>query len=251
MSPQSERSVPDDGLPDVQPTDRAVRRLPDVTAPSMRSDAGRTTASGEHAKGTLVKSVVVGLRALHGEEGRAPAALEARLSKEAFALLDEETIGVRWYPIAPYCELVDLFWELAGHRDPAFMREAGRAGARLLIDSGIYRSYVETSRRPTGEAVERAIRGARIAVGLTYMLYDFVEVEVDHDADHDLLVLTYRNVSSFSEALFLGTQGFLDAFAAELRMLGDDVGPDEVRWRAERPSRDRFVLSLSLDRLRS
>jgi len=202
-------------------------------------------------KGTLVQGVVLGLRALHGEQDRAPAALEPRLSKQAFQLLDEETIGVRWYPIEPYCELVDLFWELAGHRDPAFIREAGRAGARSMIDSGIYRSYVETSRRPSGDPVDRAIRGARIAVGVTHMLYDFVEVDVNHDTDRNLLVLTYRRVSPFSEALFLGTQGFLDAFAAEVGTLGDDGRADEIPWRAERPSPDRFVFSLPLDRLGS
>lgn len=219
------------------------------TGASTSSDGGRRAASGKHVKGTLVQSVVLGLRALHGETERAAAALEARLSKEAFRLLDEETIGVRWYAFQPYCELVDLIWELAGNRDPAFMREAGRAGARSMIESGIYRSYIETSRRPTGSALERAIRGARISVGVTHMLYDFVETEAAHDPGRNLLELTYRNVSAFSDALFLGTQGFLDAFAAEVGTLGDDVRADEIPWQAERPVSDRFVFSLPLERL--
>ncbi|HEM46085.1 MAG TPA: hypothetical protein ENO23_03470, partial [Alphaproteobacteria bacterium] len=85
-----------------------------MTSPSVGSGGRRAAASGQHVKGTLLQGVVMGLRAIHGETARAPAALEGRLSKEAFRLLDEETIGVRWYPFAPYSELVDLFWELAG-----------------------------------------------------------------------------------------------------------------------------------------
>jgi hypothetical protein len=222
-----------------------------VNSSSATTGSGPETAneSGRHVKGTLVQGVVMGLRAMHGEETSAPAALEPRLSKPAFELLDAEIVGVGWYPIELYCELVDLFWELAGGRDPAFIREAGRAGAQSMIETGIYRSFIETGRVSGGDAVERAIRGVRVTTGVTRMLYDFVDVDVKHDAERKEIVLTYGDVTPFSDALFLGTQGFLDAFTAEVGILGEGTRPDEIPWRAERPSRDRFVFTLSLDRL--
>jgi hypothetical protein len=217
----------------------------------MRSIRHRESDTDHHVKGTLLQGVVAGMRALCAEDESARSAADSRLSREARRLVDEEIIGVRWYPVESYGELVDLFWELAGHRDPAFMREAGRAGGRAMIESGIYRSYVETSRRPTGDPVERAIRGARVAVGITRMLYDFVEVDVSYDEDRDVLELTYRGVSPLPDALLLGTQGFLDAFAAEVGTLGDDTPANEIPWHAERPSRDEFLFRLPLEGLRS
>jgi len=218
-----------------------------MKAPPTASVADSRNESARNVKGTLVQGVVMGLRALHGEVDRAPKALEPRLSKPAFELLDGEVVGVGWYPIELYCELVDLFWELAGRRDPAFIREAGRSGAKSMIDSGIYRSFVETSRRSSGGDVDRAMRGVRVAVGVTRMLYDFVDVDVRHDPERNEIVLTYHDVTPFSDALFIGTQGFLDAFTAEVGILGDQVRVDEIPWRGERPTRDRFVFSLPID----
>lgn len=219
-----------------------------MTSPLTRTQSSQAPAAQQqHVKGTLLQSVVQGLRALYGEEDRAPAALESRLSKPAFELLDETTIGVRWYPVELYCELVELFWELAGDRDPEFIRAAGRASAQAMIESGIYRAYIETGQRASGSDLERALRRVRVTVGVTHMLYDFVEVDVEHDATIDEVTLTYRNVASFTDAVFYGTQGFLDAFSAEVGVLRGDLRADEIPWRADRPTRDRFVYSLFLE----
>jgi len=213
-----------------------------VTSPTTRA----ASDEGEHVKGTLLQSLVQGLRALHGEADRAPAVLEPRLSKPAFELLDTTPIGVRWYPVELYCELVDLFWEIAGGRDPEFIRAAGRAGAEAMIESGVYRAYVETGLRASGSDLDRILRKTRVTVGVTRMLYDFVDVDVEYDASRDEIVLTYRNVGAFNDAVFHGTQGFLDAFGAEVGLLGDDVASDAMPWIAERPSRDLFVYTLPL-----
>lgn len=191
-------------------------------------------------KGTLVQGLVGGVRALVESGQIDEARLRARLPEEAVRLMQSETAVAGWYPVEGYRALLDLFWEAASDRSPAFMENAGRATGKALAESHLYKGYLDAGRRRDASTIEGLVANAGAAVRMTDLLYDFVDVEVEHDAETHAIVFEYRGVEAFSDAMFHGTRGVLEEVAFQLLDL------DRERWRASRTAKDRFRICWSL-----
>lgn len=189
-------------------------------------------------KGSLVLGAVVVARR-HRKQGRIAAEqLEARLSAEALALLDEKIAVGSWYPAAAFCELLDLDWEIGGSRRPDYMRRQGAASADRLFDSGIYQQlqYAERAgRAPTRDAL---LHQSKLITTVTATLYDFIESEVRLDAQAGFLEIDYHNAAAFSEALRFTTEGFMNRI--------NERQGSARRWTSERQGTDRIVFRLPL-----
>lgn len=194
----------------------------------------------ERVKGTLVQGVVAALRELVASGAIDGCSLRERLPEPALRLMEIDPAIAGWYPVEGYRALLDLFWEAAGNRSPEFIEEAGRAAGRAVAESHLYRGYLDAGRRRDSSTIEGLVANAGAAVRMTDLLYDFVEVEADHDAAANELVFEYRGVGAFSDAMFLGTRGFLEEVACQVLDLGREG------WRASRPAKDLFRISYAL-----
>jgi hypothetical protein len=200
------------------------------------------TQSRPSAKGTLVLGAVVAVRR-HREKGRITEhELEVRLRAETLALLEQKLVIAAWYPIECFCELMDLNWEIAGKREPDFMRREGERSADRLFETGIYpqlRFVDETSR---AERRDEVVRQSRLITSITGSLYNFLQIEVRLDPKSENLEILYGNAGPFSEALRYSTEGFMNQINKRQK--------SQRRWTSERPARDRIVFRMPLpDRL--
>lgn len=107
-------------------------------------------------EGFLVGGVVASVRGPF-EGGRlARVALEAHAGASALDLVERKIEPASWCPVAGCAELLDLAWELEARRDPAEMRERGRAWARKIHESGLDgSSSTPTPRRSSAAATRR------------------------------------------------------------------------------------------------
>ena len=197
------------------------------------------TQTRPSAKGTLVLGAAVAARR-HREKGRITEhELEARLRGDTLALLDQKIVIAAWYPIECFCELLDLNWEVAGKRDPGFMRREGERSADRLFDTGIYpqlRFVDETSR---AEKRDELVRQSRLITSITGSLYNFLEIEVRVDASGvGNLEIVYGNAARFSEALRFSTEGFMNQINKRQK--------SKRLWTSERVRPDRIVFRMPL-----
>lgn len=190
-------------------------------------------------KGSLVLGAVVAVRRLR-DGGRVPAEqLAARLSGDALALIDQKIDVGRWYPMAAFCELLDVDWEIAGDRDPGFMRQGGAHTAERLFDRGIYQQLDYAQRTERVQSRDALVRQARLITTITGTLYNFLEVEVNVDPQHpDRLEIHYHNAAEYSEALRYTTEGFMD-------WINRQHGSSQS-WTSERPRPDLVIFRLPL-----
>jgi hypothetical protein len=171
--------------------------------------------------------------------------LEARLSAKALETLESKIEIYRWHPVAIYREFLDLFWEVEGQNDPEFMRLAGEMSARSVMEGDTYQAFLKPA-VGVEDSVEGILQRLRVTCRVTDLFYDFVKLSVEYDADQHRIQIIYENAEAFSEAMFLGTQGFLDGFASLTAPAGASSAP-EVHWQAERPEPGRMVFSHVLD----
>jgi len=190
-------------------------------------------------KGNLLLGAVVAVRRLR-DRGRVPAEqLAARLSGAALDLIDQKIDVTRWYPVAAFCELLDVDWEVAGNRDPEFMRQEGARTAERLFDRGIYHQLDYAQRVERVQSRDALVRQARLITTITGTLYDFLEVEVCVDPESsDQLEIRYHNASEYSEALRYTTEGFMNQIN---RRHGSSRS-----WASERPRPDLVIFRLPL-----
>ena len=127
------------------------------------------------------------------------------------------------------------------------MLEAGSAGARTLIARGGYTLFVEAGRSSAPNGAQDVLRNTQASLQLTRFLYDFVDVEASLVAKDRELRIDYRNVASFSDAMFLGTCGFVEEMGA---IIAGRSEPDpSAQWEAERFDDGSFRFSMSAERL--
>ena len=192
------------------------------------------------AKGTLVLGVVVAARR-HREKGRiSEQQLEVRLSGPALSLIDQKILIAAWYPIGAFCELMDLNWELGGHRDPNFMRREGERSADRLFDTGIYPQLKFAEEEATKvQSRDDLVRQARLISSITGSLYNFLQIDVRMgDREERPLQIVYENAAPFSEALRFSTEGFMNQVNKRQKSVR--------RWTSERPRPDRVVFEMSV-----
>jgi hypothetical protein len=193
-------------------------------------------------KGSLVLGAVVTVRR-HRDQGRVSAdQLSARLSGAALELIDRKVDIGRWYPIGPFCELLEVDWEVGGQRNPDYMRQEGERAANRLFDSGIYQQLHYAERAGSVQTREAVLRQAKLITSITANLYNFLRFEVRMDPERpDQLEILYDNAAPFSEALRLTTEGFMNQINArqgsQRRWTSQRVRPELVAFRLPLPSR--------------
>jgi len=186
-------------------------------------------------KGNLMLGVVVAVRR-HRDQGRVAAAqLEARLGGEALDLVDRKIDVGRWYPIEPFCELLDVDWEVGGQRDPEYARRGGAHSANRLFDGGIYQQLDFAERTGKATSRERLLRQAKLITTITGALYNFLSFEVRFSSGNDHLEIVYGNAALFSEALRYTTEGFMNQInvrqGSPRRWSSQRTRPDEIVFR--------------------
>jgi len=199
-------------------------------------------SSGQKSvKGTLVLGAVVTVRRLRDRGRISSDQLAARLSAPALSLIDEKIDLGRWYPLDAFCEILDTDWEVAGRRDPEYMREEGRRTADRLFESGIYQQLQFAERSERAQAADNLIRRTKLITTITGSLFNFLTTDVRLNPDQrDALEIVYSNATGFSEALRYTTEGFMD-------QLNKRQGSDK-RWSSSRVRPDLVVFTLRLPR---
>jgi hypothetical protein len=192
-------------------------------------------------KGALVVGAVVSIRR-HRDGGRiTPEQLEVRLSEEALELVDRKIDIGRWYPVRPFCELIDLDWELASGRDPEYARKAGSTSADRLFDRGIYHQLEYAERAERVQTRADLVRQAKRITAITATLYNFLDFEVRVDERARCLEIHYRKAAPFAEILRYTTEGFMNQInrrqKSERRWSSERLSPDAVVFRLPLPSR--------------
>jgi hypothetical protein len=194
---------------------------------------------GENVKGALVLGAVVAARRMRDRGHLSPEVLEARLSRQALELIDQKIETARWYPVAPFCELIDVGWELVGKRDPAYLEKAGAESADQLFDSNRYQQLDFAQRAAKVQTRKQLIRQARLITTITGTFYDFLDVRVALEAD--TLNILYGNARAFGDPLVHTTVGFKNQInvrqGSKLRWTGCRNGPDEVCFTMPIPKR--------------
>jgi hypothetical protein len=194
------------------------------------------------AKGTLVLGAMVSVRRLRDRGKIAPETLALRLGAAALELLDQKINIAGWYPIQAFTDLMNLHWEVSGHRAAQFMRDEGARTADRLFDSGIYQQlqFAESTGRVSDR--DALIRQARLITSITGSLYNFLETSVGVDPAHpDELQISYSNAAGFDEALRLSTEGFMNRINHRQKSTriwtSERAAPDRVVFRMALPSR--------------
>jgi hypothetical protein len=162
-------------------------------------------------KGVLVVGAAVAVRRHRDRGGVTPEQISARLGGPALELLDQKIEIGRWYPVGPFCELIDFDWERAGGRDPDYMRREGARAADHLFERGLYQQLDYAQRAERVQSRDALLRRARLITTVTGTLYNFLDVRVQVDpTSPDRLEIRYGNASAFSEALRYTSEGFMN-----------------------------------------
>jgi len=186
-----------------------------------------------------VLGAVVSVRRLRDKGRIRPEDLEQRLGAAAQELLDQKINIAGWYPIQVFSELMNLHWEVAGRRDPQFMRDEGARSSDRLFDSGIYQQLQFAEKAERVQSREALVRQSRLITSITGSLYNFLEISVKVDDDRpDELQIRYGNAALFDEALRFSTEGFMNR-------INHRQGSSR-RWTSERPAPDRVVFRMAL-----
>lgn len=183
-------------------------------------------------KGTVMDKVVEDLRRLREAGLVSRDDLEAALSAEALALLEEKVVASTWYPVEIYQGMVDVLWRVEGHRSADYMRRRGEESAERLVAAGVYR---QLTRLQDGSlhagTFEEFMSTVRLVASLHAAIINFGRVEVARDPQHPKRVLMeVHDAAAYPESLRLATEGFMTR-------AGREVGR-RFAWRSQRISRD-------------
>ena len=193
----------------------------------------------ENVKGALVVGAVVAARRLRDGGRLRPEVLEARLSKQALELIDQKIEVARWYPVALFCELIDLGWEVVARRNPAYLEEAGAQSANELFDTNRYQQLEFAQRAGKVYSRKQLMRQARLITTVIGTFYDFLDVQVA--VEEDGLVIVYGNARAFGDPLIHTTVGFKNQInvrlGSKMRWSGKRTQPDKVRFSMPIPKR--------------
>jgi hypothetical protein len=190
-------------------------------------------------KGSLFITGVVPVRRYRDSGRLSHDQIAARLGPVALEMLDQKIDISCWYPIDAFCEMLDMDWEVASGRNPAYMWHMGQDHAKRFFERGIYQQldYAKRAQRP--ESQRALVRQSRLIVTVTNSLYNFLEIDVH--VDGDALEIVYGNAALFSEALRYTTEGFMtevNRWQGSPRTWTSERGaPDRVSFRLELPER--------------
>lgn len=159
--------------------------------------------------------------------------LDAVLSPDEVALLENGIAPSLWYPVECFDHLLMLLSRQTGSSDPAWIARLGRESAPGLFEDGPYASFVEGS-RSLGERAGVAL------VKLSQLLLSFGEWSYAGSAQR-AFVLEVRDAEPMSEWLQHAAGGFIEYLAGEMAGRAIEVdsqrlAPDRVLYRG-RPAR--------------
>jgi hypothetical protein len=189
------------------------------------------------AKGIVVVGVVEGLGSMATAKGVTEDALGARLSASALGVLEAKIELARWYPMGPFCELVEFEWELSG-RDPHYERRAGARFADRTRETGLYQQvdYAATKSRPKSR--EELLHQSRRAVTVTSALFSFIRASVRISEAGDQLEMVYGNAATFPDPLRFLIEGYMTRV--------NEWQGSSRHWTSARPRPDEIVYSMAL-----
>ena len=200
---------------------------------------GRCAAVEPSVKGSLFVTGVAAARRYRDAGLLSEDQIAARLGPAALEALDQKIDSSRWYPIEAFCEMVDLDWETAAERDPAYMLRLGAVAARRFFERGIYQQLDYAKRAGRVENRGALLRQAKLITTVTNSLYSFLEIDVR--VVNNVLEIVYGNAAPLSEALRYTTIGFMNEVnrwqGSSRRWTSERVTPDLVLFRLDLPER--------------
>jgi hypothetical protein len=190
-------------------------------------------------KGSLFVTGVAAVRRYRDAGFLSEDQIAARLGPAALETLDQKIDISRWYPIEAFCEMVDLDWEIAAERDPAYMRRLGAVAARRFFERGIYQQLDYAKRAARVESRRSLARQSKLITTVTNSLYNFLEIDVR--VAGDVLEIVWGNATLLAEALRYTTEGFMNEVnrwqGSSRCWVSERVAPDRVRFRLDLPER--------------
>jgi hypothetical protein len=98
-------------------------------------------------KGTGFESAVTDVQRLVSEGRLSRAEVDANLSPDERALIEQRVLASSWYSLSTYDKLMQLLLEKEGGGDVAYFVERGRRAADRLYKAGLYRQLEATLAR--------------------------------------------------------------------------------------------------------
>jgi hypothetical protein len=165
-------------------------------------------------KGTLFAAVVEDLKQLSDSGAVSHAMLEAELSVDDLALLDEKVNASGWYCIHAYHRMVGLLCRVEGGGLDDYWHQRGMRAADRLVDAGIYqqmdylgRTLAASEKDP--DARFRALaKDMRLLLSIHSSVLNFGDWKNVVDPDHgDRYRVEIRNVAGIPDGIFRAATG--------------------------------------------
>jgi len=172
------------------------------------------------------------------------ARVEAALTPEHLARL-EQGIGVaNWYPVDFYRRCAELLRDTLGGGHNEYLRERGLRKGRKLIEAGLYqqmeyatRAKVLEEKTPEGRFAAYG-RDLRLFVTLGKSILNFTEWSTIPDPDHDdRYLIVVEGARDYPDALAWATEGLIESMSRA-------HGHSKL-WSHARPRPDRIVFRMT------
>ena len=197
-------------------------------------------------KGTAIADLVEDTRKLLNDGKISQREIEARLTAEDLALLEEPVVESRWYDVHSYRRLTELLRDVEGEGRDEYVRGRGRARGQRLIEGGLYQQMEYLGRSRLKSSMDAKARfeaygkDLRLLVTLSQSLLNFSTWKVVPDPDHgDRYRIELRDAEDFPDVLGWASEGLIDAMASAQGKSGlwhwERVAPDFVVFRMRRP----------------
>ena len=192
-------------------------------------------------KGSIVGPMAEEILALRDRGTIDAGDLEARLDREALALLERKVDPTSWVPLRLYEQLALLLQLLEGGRDEAYMRVRGeRAGARL-VDAGMYQQLKFVEKMREDASVEIFTTDMRLILSLQAALVNVGRWSVEKDPDHPgRVMVVVREAEAIPDCLARAIEGFFIGVSRR----GHRVG---IAWQMSRPKPGEICFRMDRD----
>lgn len=196
-------------------------------------------------KGTLFSAVVEDLNRAVETGSVDHAKLEAELSAEELAFLDEKINAAGWYCIQSYHRMVGLLCRVEGGGLDDYWQERGMRAADRLVDAGIYQQMdyigrIQSSQESDPSARFRALaKDLRLLLSVHSSVLNFGEWQTVVDPDNDdRYRVEIKNIAGIPDGIFLAATGMFNRMSALAK------SPKPHTWEFERLNADFIVIRM-------
>lgn len=172
-------------------------------------------------KGTLFAGVVEDLNRGLESGSISHARLEAELSADEIALLDEKINATSWYCIHSYHRMVGLLCRAEGGGLDEYWHERGMRAADRMVDAGIYQQMDYIGRTQSSQERDPSARFRALAKDLRLLLsvhasvLNFGEWKTVVDPDNeDRYRVEIKNVEGIPDGIFMAATGMFNRMSA-------------------------------------